>query len=199
MSGKNYKEALKVVALLSIIFAASSFLFSLLSKGRAPVGVPPNIVPYFLSGLIDWAGHAVMGALAALPTRNKFAIAGCAIFAVLIDVDHIGALVGLQTEPRASHSLAFGVIAFVVVFWLARKGMFGRQLKPLVVASMALASVGSHLAWDSIQGAGGFPLWLPFSSNIVFMTPFVGILVEIGAAALMWLVTMKRRLPVNNL
>lgn len=183
---------LKFLILFSTVFAASSFFFSLLSWGRAGLGPRPEMLQYVSGGVIDLVEHAALGALAALPTRKKLAIVVCALATMLIDVDHIGFMVGLPTQGRASHGVPFAVAVFLVVFLLARKGIFGQQIRPLVLASLALASVVAHLAWDAINGGTNFPLWMPLSDKPVFVSPFGGILLELTAAGLLWAVTMRR-------
>ncbi len=175
---------LKFLILFSAIIATSSFLFSFLSWGLAIHRIP--ILENKQGILIELVEHAAVGALVALPTRRKVAILTCALGAMLIDVDHIGALVGLPTDARASHAVTFAVVVVPVIFSLARKGIFGQQPRPLFVASLALASFIAHLAWDAIYGGADFPLWMPFSNRLVFVPPFGGVLLAITAALLLW-------------
>lgn len=107
------RGGLKFLFLFSIVFAASSFFFSLLSWGHARLEPRPEMLQYVSGGLVDLVEHAALGALVALPTRKKLAIVVCALAAMLIDVDHIGFMVGLPTQGRASHGVPFAVAVFL--------------------------------------------------------------------------------------
>jgi hypothetical protein len=176
---------LKFLVLFSIVFTASSFLFSFLSWGRAALG-PPEISEQVLSNLIELAEHAAFGVLAALPTRRAVTILTGAICAVSIDVDHLGSIVGLPTDGRASHTLLFAVLILVLIYSLTRKGILGQSTSPLVASSVALAAVVSHLALDATVGGGDFPLWMPFSNELVSFSVFGGVLLELIAGVLVW-------------
>jgi hypothetical protein len=189
---KSRRERLGIIILFSITFAAASLLFSLLSWGRAGPEPRPEMLPYLSGGLLDLVEHAVLGSIAALPTRRKLAIIICALGAVLIDVDHIGFVLGLPMQGRPSHGVTFAAVVFLIAFLLARKGILGRQIQPLVLGSLAFASVMAHLAWDAIDGGANFPLCMPFSSRLMFVSPFGGVLLELGAAVLVWAATMRR-------
>ena len=176
---------LRYLILFCIVFTASSFLFSFLSWGRAALG-PPEISGSVLSGLIELGEHAAFGALAALPTRSSINILLGAICAVSIDVDHFGSVIGLPMDGRASHAVPFALLVFVIIFLLARKGIFGKDVSPLVAGSIALTAVVSHLALDATVGGGGFPLWMPFSIDLVSIPVWGGVLLEIIAVILVW-------------
>lgn len=130
--------------------------------------------------------HAALGAMAALPTLQIAPVLTAALCAMLIDVDHIGFYVGLPMEGRASHSLLFAALAAIVLFWLTRRGWFGREVRPIVAGSIALASVLAHIALDSITGDPWIPIWMPFYRGLVTVPPPVGVLIEVIALIAVW-------------
>ncbi|MBI2853836.1 MAG: metal-dependent hydrolase [Chloroflexi bacterium] len=192
---------LRLLVLYSSAFAILSFLFSLSAWGRityVSAAGPTQVLGGPTGIIIHMGEHVVLGALAALPTRNVVAILACMSAAVLVDVDHVGAFVNLPIGPRASHSIAFALLATLVIFFLARKGVFGGRIRPLVLGSIALASVLAHLSLDAVVGDGYFPMWMPFSYEHVFIPPFGGALLEVLAIGVVWAAVVVRPWRARN-
>lgn len=101
------------LAVLVLLYGGLSSLFSLLTLGR--VSTPPqfDLAESLRNNLRDILGHLVFGSLAFAPAflvpRSKglaWAMTG-GFLAVMVDMDHVAAMAGLQTLGRASHSLGF--------------------------------------------------------------------------------------------
>jgi len=187
---------LRFLVLYSVVFAVFSFLFSLTSwdwasHGSSQVSSPP-ILGSRASLIVHMLEHAALGALVALPTRKGVVVLTGAAAAMLVDADHVGTMVSLPIGTRTAHSVVFALAAFLVIFLLSRKGVFGLDIPPLVLGSLAIGSVAAHLALDALVGDGYFPLLMPFSYRHVFFGPFVGALLEIAAIALVWGTTAIR-------
>ena len=183
---------LRFTVIFTAAFTISSFLFSFLSWGQT---VPGSSVISELKtdvpGLLGhMAAHALLGALAALSTLSVAPVLTAALGAMFIDVDHIGYYLELPMEGRASHSLLFAMSSGVLVFWLTRRGWFGREVPPLVASSIAVASVLAHIALDSITGDPFIPVWMPFYRGLVTVPPPVGVLIEAIAVIAVWAATI---------
>jgi hypothetical protein len=181
-----------------LAFTILSLLFTLLSWGQsAPnpfwdryeentIGLAPHLMR-----------HALVGAIIALPTRRWGFILAGAFTSLLIDVDHLG-WVGVPTVSRSSHSLCFLVLIVGSTAILARKGLLGYDVPPALTSAVAGAVVCAHVALDILDTQGVFPLWAPFSFQMVRLTDtwaavLLGLaIVAVGAAAVM---DTRRRLP----
>lgn len=182
----------KFVVIFTAIFTIFSFLFSFVSWGQ-PISDSHDIsdLNTKLPGLLGhMAEHALLGALAALPTLSVAPVLTAALGAMFIDVDHVGYFSGLLMEGRTSHSLIFAVISGALVFWLTRRGWLGREVKPQVAASIAVASVLAHISLDSITGDPLIPLWMPFYRALVTVPPPGGVLIEAIAVIVVWAATV---------
>lgn len=123
---------LRFIVFFTAAFTISSFLFSFVSWGEPVTG--SHVISELgmkLPGISGhMAAHALLGALAALPTLSVAPVLAAALGATLIDVDHIGYFLELPMEGRTSHSLLFAVISGALVFWLTRRGWLGREAPP---------------------------------------------------------------------
>ena len=131
--------------------------------------------------------HASLGALAALPSRRVTPMVMASLASVLIDVDHVGQLIGLPLVARSSHSVFFFLFAGIVLWLLARLGVFGRRVSPLLVGAVAAASVLAHMAVDAALPGSGMPLMAPFSPARFEVSGGVGVALEGAAMSLVWL------------
>jgi hypothetical protein len=181
------KDNLRFLILFPAAFTAASFLFSFLSWGRVPHVAGTAWTP--VTALVELGEHAAFGAMAALPTRRPVPILVATLCAMSLDVDHFGSMIGLPTDGRASHVALFAVLVTALIFLLARKGIFGRNIPTPVLVAVAPATFLAHLAWDAAGGGGNFRLWMPFSVGIVSISPVGGIILEAGAIALTTAVT----------
>jgi hypothetical protein len=181
-----------------LAFTVLSLLFTLLSWGQSA----PN--PFWdrheesTTGLAaHLIRHALVGAIVALPTRRwEFIVAG-ALTSLLIDVDHLGWL-GVPTVSRSSHSLCFLVLVVVSTAILARKGLLGYDVPPVLSSAVAGAVVCAHVALDILDTQWVFPVWAPASFQMVRLTDtwavvLLGLaIVAVGASAVM---DTRRRSP----
>ncbi len=189
------KTTLKFLVLFSVVIFACSFLFSFSSWGQRESGIirRPQISSELILHEIE---HAVFGAIVALPTLKTIPILAASITAVLFDADHIGYYLGLPLNGRASHSVIFLLIAFVVIYFLAKKAIFRPYGSQLKIAVLGLSAILAHLAFDGIS-ADGFPLLAPFSYQTVFITSIGGISIEI--ATIMLVAAMEVRNKRNKI
>jgi hypothetical protein len=113
-------------------------------------------------GPVDELAHLLTGALVLAALRGvvdrRFAI-GLLVASVLIDVDHVPGLLGLDwitrgTDRPYTHSLlTIVVVGLAAVVWRGRRSLL----------LGALLGIGAHLARDLSESASGVPLAWPLS------------------------------------
>lgn len=134
------------------------------------------------------AGHFVWGLVAGAATfRVKYALLGGS-FAVLIDSDHLIALLQTEAIPRMSHSIIFAAISAIVLM-----AIFGRR--DYILGTIAATSVATHISYDIFNGGSGFPLFTPFLNSILSFPKMDWIFFEIAAIIIIAVVTflVKRK------
>lgn len=137
-------------------------------------------------GPVDELAHLLTGALVLAALRGvvdrRFAI-GLLVASVLIDVDHVPGLLGLDwitrgTDRPYTHSLlTIAVVGLVAVVWRGRRSLL----------LGALLGIGAHLARDLSESASGVPLAWPLSLRS-FTLPHWSYLVAMSAvlAVALW-------------
>lgn len=153
-----------------LAFTVLSLLFTLLSWGQTAPNPFWNRYEESTTGLAaHLMRHALVGAIIALPTRRwEFIVTG-ALTSLLIDVDHLGWL-GVPTVSRSSHSLCFLALIVMSTAILARRGLLGNDVPPVLTSAVAGAVVCAHVALDILDTQGVFPLWAPASFQMVRLT-----------------------------
>jgi hypothetical protein len=168
-----------------ILYCLISFGFSLLGLVLPDRTIPPNPVHSFT--LQEISGHFLWGLVGAAATLNlRYVILGGA-FAVLIDVDHLIALLQLETVSRMAHSISFGVISVVIMMIiLGRKN----YLQGALVAGALL----SHLSYDTFaQDFAVFPFFTPIYNKMVALPHGDWLVFEIAAVGIVVLATIFTR------
>ncbi|MGB6463759.1 MAG: metal-dependent hydrolase [Nitrosotalea sp.] len=172
---------IKTAVLFCVLSAAFSFVGMLLpEKGQLhnPIG---GLNIHEISGHLFWG----LVAGAAFLSLRYVIITG--LFAVLIDSDHLIALLHVDALSRMSHSIAFGIIAVVVLMVL-----FGR--KDYKLGAAAFAGVLSHLSFDTFAGSDGrFPLFTPFYNHQIVFQNIDWIYFEVAAIIIVGIVTILAR------
>jgi hypothetical protein len=171
--------------LIGLIYALFSFFFSFLSWGSVE-GV--RFAPKIDSGLVlHLALHSMAGLLAALPSRRPSLITVGALGPLLLDVDHVGAMLGLPIPGRASHTFIFMSVAAVGMGLLARYSVLGRTSPPLLLSAIAMAILLAHIAVDALYPNAHAPLWAPLVVTEVQLTPLAGVAYQLAAVLLVWI------------
>ena len=174
----------------TLAFSVVSLAFSLVSFGRVSSSESSIVYPWTLIsvGIIThMVTHALFGAFIGLPSRNRSIIAIGAIAVIAIDFDHMSAFTGLEFASRTGHSPFFMVLAWFIVWRLARWGIFNANVSPIALAGIAAASIPAHMAFDVASIGGEMPLMAPFSYSKYFVASWAAWPL-LGAALLMvWL------------
>lgn len=122
------------------------------------------------------AGATLFACAATKLNRSRGLLAGCLALAVLPDFDYlIWWFLGIDLEPRITHSVAFLLVAAVFV-WLLLKAVFPFTTARAFV--LLVAAGCSHLLLDYLIGVHPLPLFWPVTT-IGFTSP-LGILPSAG-------------------
>ncbi|HXX05705.1 MAG TPA: metal-dependent hydrolase [Candidatus Bathyarchaeia archaeon] len=183
---KFKRNDLYSVIKISLFYSAVSLAFSLSSVFLPDKTIVNQISPGALN-VYEIAGHFLWGVVAAVVTlRLKYILLGGA-FAVLIDSDHIINLLQTEGISRMSHSIAFAVIAVIIVMLV-----FGKR--DYILGAIAGASVLSHISYDLfVDDYTGFPLFAPFNNISQHFAPTSWIYFEIMAIIIVGIITVLVR------
>lgn len=168
-----------------LVFCALSAAFSLVGMLLPEKGPLPN--PSGGLNIREIGGHLIWGLVAGATFLSaRYAII-TGLFAVLIDSDHLIALLHVDALSRMSHSFAFGTIAVVVLM-----AVFGR--KDYRLGAAAFAGVLSHLSFDTFAGNDGmFPMFTPFYNHQIIFPNVDWIYFEVAAVVIIGIVTLLVR------
>ncbi|MDE1766184.1 MAG: hypothetical protein KGI27_07925 [Thaumarchaeota archaeon] len=179
----------KTALVFCALSAAFSFAGTLLPE-RGPLGNPAGGL-----NLHEIGGHLLWGLVAGAVFLGARYVIITGLFAVLIDSDHLIALLHVDALSRMSHSILFGAIAAAVLM-LA----FGKRDARLGAA--AFAGVLSHLSFDTFAGDDGkFPLFVPFYNHQIIFPNIDWIYFQVAAVMVAGIVTMlatrKRKIETS--
>lgn len=177
----------------SLLFCALSATFSfvgMLLPEKGPLGNPSGGL-----NIHEIGGHLIWGLVAGAAFLSIRYVIITGLFAVLIDSDHLIALLHVDALARMSHSIAFGAIAVVVLM-----ALFGR--KDYKLGAAAFAAVLSHLSFDTFAGNDGkFPLFTPFYNHQIIFQNIDWIYFEVAAIVIVGIVTLvvrRKEIRVQN-
>jgi hypothetical protein len=171
-----------IYVLLSFVTSALGFL-----SPEPPVALREHVATRFF---LELGGHFAFGFVAALPFLDFDIMILTGVFAVAIDTDHIFDSLGFYVSGRPDHSLFFGVLSGLILYYVARKMQLGtrREIKFAFIGPVVLFS---HIAFDILAayllfiGKGYFfPLLAPFNFTTIPFSLDYWIPFEIAAFAL---------------
>jgi hypothetical protein len=178
---KDTRFVIKTVILFCVLSAAFSFVGMLLPE-KGPLPNPSGGL-----NISEIGGHLIWGLVAGAVFLSARYVIITGLFAVLIDSDHLIALLHVDALSRMSHSIAFGAIAVVVLMTL-----FGR--KDYKLGAAAFAAVLSHLSFDTFAGNDGkFPLFTPFYNHQIIFQNIDWIYFEVAAIVIVGIVMLLTR------
>jgi len=186
-----WKSDTRYIIKTVLVFCALSAAFSFVGMILPEKGPLPN--PSGGLNIHEIGGHLIWGLVAGAAFLSaRYAII-TGLFAVLIDSDHLIALLHVDALSRMSHSIAFGILAVVILM-----ALFGR--KDYKLGAAAFAGVLSHLAFDTFAGSDGrFPLFVPFYNHQIIFQNIDWIYFEIAAIVLVGIVTILTKRKTSKL
>ena len=186
-----WKSDTRYIIKTVLVFCALSAAFSFVGMILPEKGPLPN--PSGGLNIHEIGGHLIWGLVAGAAFLSaRYAII-TGLFAVLIDSDHLIALLHVDALSRMSHSIAFGILAVVILM-----ALFGR--KDYKLGAAAIAGVLSHLSFDTFAGSDGrFPLFVPFYNHQIIFQNIDWIYFEIAAIVLVGIVTILTKRKTSKL
>jgi len=137
-------------------------------------------------------GHIVFGLIiGAVSLRLRyFLLAGS--FAIVIDSDHLIQLLEIEAIGRMGHSIPFAFLSAIVLMII-----FGR--KDYLLGATVFAAMLAHLSFDTLTGSGNFPLFVPFSDELIrFLDSFWLIFFLLGIALVLSATILVRTQNIRN-
>ncbi len=179
------KKDVYFITSVSLIFCSLSAILSFTGM-FLPGKIPLNPIAIGSLNAKEIVGHFIWGLVAGVATlRVKYALLGGSL-AVLIDSDHLIALLQTEGIPRMSHSIIFALISAIVLM-----AIFGKR--DYILGIIAATSVVTHISYDIFNGGDGFPLFTPFLSRILSFPIIDWIFFEIAAVIMISVVTFLVR------
>lgn len=159
---------------VSLVYCALSASFSFVSTIIPDRMLLANPLEHGSLSLKEVVGHFAWGAVAALVTlRLRYILLG-GLLAVLIDSDHLIGLLSVEGIPRMSHSIAFAIIATVVLVTLFRKNNY-------LLGAIVATSILTHISYDIFDGEFGFPVLTPVINSIIKFPKIYWVVFEVVA------------------
>ena len=182
-------------------FIKSCAIFSVLSFGFSLTGFlfpdDTSIIgdPLIVSNptLLHILGHIFFGVIAgAISLSLKYVFMGGA-FALLVDADHLLQFLNVEMIGRMVHSVPYAIIIAVILLYV-----FGK--KDYRLAAISFSAILSHIAFDIwfvgqiFPGStGGFPLFSPFTVEIIKFQGLDWLYLEILAIVIVGIIAILDR------
>lgn len=176
----------------TILYGVMAFAFSIIGlflPDRFIVGNPLEVSGVSIEHIL---GHVGFGLVVGIVTFSIRYMAVAGLFPLALDADHLIQFLDIEMIPRMAHSVVFGLISAVVFFVV-----FGKR--DLRLAAIAFSAVLAHMAFDVfLSGTTGFPVFAPFSSDMVVFDGIQWIILEILAGIIVGIACMQKWLERFN-
>ena len=182
-----------VFSILSFCFSLTGFLFP---DDSNIIGVPLLVSNISSEHIL---GHIFFGMIAGvLSLRLKYVFV-IGAFALLLDADHLLQFFNVEMIGRMVHSVPFAIIIAVIMLYV-----FGK--KDYRLAAISFSAIISHIAFDVWfvgqiypGSAGGFPLFSPFTVEIIRFQGLDWLYLEILAIAIVGIIAiLDRKISIKN-
>ena len=193
-------EQLKFFIKSCVIFSVLSFGFSLTGflfpDDSYIIGNPLIVSSPTLEHIFGHIAFGVIAGAISLSLRYVF-LSGA--LALLVDADHLLQFLDVEMISRMVHSLPFAIIIAVIMLYV-----FGK--KDYRLAAISFSAIISHIAFDTwLVGqihpgsSGGFPLFSPFTVEIIKFQGLDWLYLEILAVVIVGIVAvLNRKISIKN-
>ena len=183
-----------------VIFSVLSFIFSLtgllFTDDSYIIGNPFVVSTPTLEHVFGHVAFGVIAGAISLSLRYVF-LSGA--LALLVDADHLLQFLDLEMISRMAHSLPFAIIIAVIMLYV-----FGK--KDYRLAAISFSAIISHIAFDiwfvgqlHPGSSGGFPLFAPFTVEIIKFQGLDWLYLEILAIAIVGIIAvLDRKISIKN-
>jgi hypothetical protein len=183
-----------------IIFSALSFALSLtgiLFQDESYIIGNPLVVsnPSFEHIF----GHILFGMIAGAISLSLRYVFLTGAFAILLDADHLLQFFDIEMISRMVHSIPFAIIIAVIMLYV-----FGK--KDYRLAAISFSAIISHIAFDIwfvgqlyLGSSGGFPLFSPFTVEIIRFQGLDWLYLEIVAIGIVGIIAiLNHKISIKN-
>ena len=190
---KFFIKSCAIFSILSFGFSLTGFLFP---DDSNIIGVPLLVSNISSEHIL---GHIFFGMIAGvLSLRLKYVFV-IGAFALLLDADHLLQFFNVEMISRMVHSVPFAIIISVIMLYI-----FGK--KDYRLAAISFSAIISHIAFDVWfvgqiypGSAGGFPLFSPFTVEIIRFQGLDWLYLEILAIAIVGIIAiLDRKISIKN-
>ena len=190
---KFFIKSCVIFSILSFGFSLTGFLFP---DDSYIIGDPLIVSNPTLEHIF---GHIFFGMIAgAISLSLKYVFMGGA-FALLVDADHLLQFLNVEMIGRMVHSVPYAIIIAVILLYV-----FGK--KDYRLAAIAFSAILSHIAFDIwfvgqiFPGStGGFPLFSPFTVEIIKFQGLDWLYLEILAIVIVGIIAiLHRKISIKN-
>jgi len=190
---KFFIKTCVIFSILSFGFSLTGFLF----PGDSYVIGNPLIVGN--PSLEHIFGHIFFGMIAGAISLSLRYIFLSGALALLLDADHLLQFLDVEMIARMVHSLPFAIIIAVIMLYI-----FGK--KDYRLAAISFSAILSHIAFDVwLTGqifpgsASGFPLFSPFTVEIIKFQGLDWLYLEILAIVIVAIIAiLDRKISIKN-
>ena len=183
-----------------IIFTVISFSFSLIGllfpDESYIIGHPFAVSNISLEHIF---GHILFGMIAGAISLSLKYVFLTGAFAILLDADHILQFFDIEMIARMAHSVPFAIIIGVIMLLILGK-------KDYRLAAISFSAIISHIAFDTwftgqlYPGSStGFPLFSPFTVEIIRFQGLDWLYLEILAIAIVGIIAiLNHKISIKN-
>ena len=178
-----------------VIFTLISFSFSTIGLGFEEhpqsriIGNPFEVSAISVQHVL---GHIFWGMIAGLLSLRLNYVFLCGGFAILLDADHLLQFLDIEMISRMSHSIPFAIIVGFIMLAISK-------FRDYRLAVVSFSAIISHLAFDiwlaQQSGWNGtqFPLFSPFSADMIALSGYDWLFLEIFAFSVVGIVAFINR------
>jgi len=191
---KFFIKACAVFSILSFGFSLTGFAFH--ADDSSIIGTPLIVSNPSLEHIF---GHLFFGMIAGAISLSLRYIFLSGALALLLDADHLLQFLDVEMISRMVHSLPFAIIIAVIMLYV-----FGK--KDYRLAAISFSAIISHIAFDTwLAGqihpgsTGGFPLFSPFTLEIIKFQGLDWLYLEILAVVIVGIIAvLDRKISIKN-
>ena len=190
---KFFIKSCVIFSVLSFGFSLTGFLFP---DDSYIIGNPLVVSSPTLEHIFGHIAFGIIAGAISLSLRYVF-LSGA--LALLVDADHLLQFLDVEMISRMVHSLPFAIIIAVIMLYV-----FGK--KDYRLAAISFSAIISHIAFDTWfvgqihpGSTGGFPLFSPFTVEIIKFQGLDWLYLEILAVAIIGIIAiLSRKISIKN-
>jgi len=190
---KFFIKSCVIFSILSFGFSLTGFTFT---DDSSIIGSPLIVSNPSLEHIF---GHIFFGMIAGAISLSLRYVFLSGALALLLDADHLLQFFDVEMIARMVHSLPFAIIIAVIMLYI-----FGK--KDYRLAAISFSAIISHIAYDILfvgqiypGSASGFPLFSPFTVEIIKFQGLDWLYLEILAIAIVGIIAiLDRKISIKN-